>query len=77
MPDLYSTQRVRRVGRFDGWTRIARVRRVSDWERVHGWVRLTPDNLRRLKQEDVREVEVRRWGRRARMPMTWLHHHFH
>lgn len=77
MPDLYSTHRIRRVGRFDGWTRITRVRRAGGWERVPGWARLTPASVRRLKQEHVREVEVRRWFVRARIPLTWLQRHFH
>lgn len=77
MPDLYSTARIRRVGRFDGRTRIVRVRRKGGWERLRGRVRLTPANVRRLKHEGVSEVELRRWFRRARIPMTWMMHHFH
>ena len=54
MPDLYSTKRISRVGRFDGWSRVSRVRRAGKWERAHGWIRLTPANARRLEQEGVR-----------------------
>ncbi len=77
VPDLYSLKRVRRVGCFDGWSRIVRTRQGKEWRRVRGWVRLTPGNVRRLKQDDVAEVEIRRWFRRARVPVSVLHRHFH
>ncbi len=77
MPDLTSTTRIQRVGRFDGRTRIIRARRRGEsWERVRGWVRLTPANVRRLKHEGFSELELRRWGRRARIPMLWLQRHY-
>ena len=73
MPDLSSPQRVLHASRFDGRTRVILIRRLGgDWERVHGRLRLTRTNVRRLREERVAELEVRRWFLRARIPMDWF-----
>jgi hypothetical protein len=71
---LLSVAAVARVQRLDGRSKVVAVLKDPGrgWERLPTGLPLTRETLARLREEGVRTVELRRWFRRGRVPLTWF-----
>ena len=72
VPRDFASGSARGLCRFDGRTRVTAVQVRGRWQRTPRGTLLTHAAVTELRHQGVQQVALRRWFRRARIPLRWI-----